>query len=60
MQKRFGFDKQRLPSDLSLSLGTASHNPMTNAAAYAVFANGGKRIKPYMIERIIGRSGSSI
>jgi penicillin-binding protein 1A len=55
--ERFGFDKQRLPSDLSLSLGTASHNPMTNAAAYAVFANGGKRIKPYMIERIIGRSG---
>ena len=39
--ERFGFDKQRLPSDLSLSLGTASHNPMTNAAAYAVFANGG-------------------
>jgi penicillin-binding protein 1A len=55
--EKFGFDKQRLPSDLSLSLGTASHNPMTNAAAYAVFANGGKRIKPYMIERIIGRSG---
>ena len=55
--ERFGFDKQRLPKDLSLSLGTASHNPMTNAAAYAVFANGGKRIKPYMIERIIGRSG---
>ena len=55
--EKFGFDKQRLPADLSLSLGTASHNPMTNAAAYAVFANGGKKVEPYMIERIIDRSG---
>ena len=30
---------------------------MTNAAAYAVFANGGKKVEPYMIERIIDRSG---
>ena len=54
--QKFGFDKQRLPADLSLSLGTASLNPMSNAAAYAVFANGGKKVKPYLISKIINRS----
>ncbi|MDB3976222.1 PBP1A family penicillin-binding protein [Gammaproteobacteria bacterium] len=55
--EKFGFDKQRLPADLSLSLGTASLNPLTNAAAYAVFANGGKKIEPYVIDRILDRAG---
>ncbi|MDC0546158.1 PBP1A family penicillin-binding protein [Gammaproteobacteria bacterium] len=55
--EKFGFDKQRLPADLSLSLGTASLNPLTNAAAYAVFANGGKKIEPYVIDRIVDRAG---
>ena len=55
--EKFGFDKQRLPADLSLSLGTASLNPLKNAAAYAVFANGGKKVEPYLISKIIDRSG---
>jgi len=55
--EKFGFDKQRLPADLSLSLGTASLNPLTNAAAYAIFANGGKKIEPYVIDRIVDRAG---
>ena len=55
--EKFGFDKQRLPADLSLSLGTASLNPLTNASAYAVFANGGKKIEPYVIDRIVDRAG---
>ena len=56
--EKFGFDKQRLPADLSLSLGTASLNPLSNAAAYSVFANGGKKIEPYLISKIIDRSGA--
>ena len=55
--EKFGFDKQRLPADLSLSLGTASLNPLSNAAAYAVFANGGKKVEPFLISKIINRSG---
>ena len=55
--EKFGFDKQRLPADLSLSLGTASLNPLSNAAAYSVFANGGKKIEPYLISKITDRSG---
>ncbi len=55
--QKFGFEQSRLPSDLSLSLGTASMSPLQNAAAYSVFANGGKEIEPYFIERIKDRSG---
>ena len=55
--EKFGFDKQRLPADLSLSLGTASLNPLSNAAAYSVFANGGKKVQPYLITKILNRSG---
>ena len=40
-----------------MSLGTASLNPLSNAAAYSVFANGGKKIEPYLISKIIDRSG---
>ena len=50
--KRFGFDKSRLPRDLSLSLGSAAVTPLEIASGYAVFANGGFRITPYFIERI--------
>ena len=58
--QKFGFDKSRLPSDLSLSLGTASLSPLKNASAYSVFANGGKAVEPYFIEKILDRSGNII
>jgi penicillin-binding protein 1A len=49
---RFGFDPAKLPKNLSLTLGTADATPMQMASAFAVFANGGYRIEPYLIERI--------
>ena len=58
--EKFGFDRERLPADLSLSLGTASLNPLSNAAAYSVFANGGKKIEPYLISKILDRKGNLI
>ena len=58
--QKFGFDKSRLPADLSLSLGTASLSPLMNAAAYSVFANGGKAIEPFFIHKIIDRNGDLI
>ncbi len=57
---KFGFDESRLPADLSLSLGTASLSPLMNAAAYSVFANGGKAIEPFFINKIIDRNGDLI
>ena len=54
---KFGFQLDRLPSDLSLALGTASLSPLENASAYSVFANGGKRVPPYFIEKVLDGSG---
>jgi penicillin-binding protein 1A len=55
--ERFGFDPKRLPENLSLALGTASAPPLTMARGFAVFANGGFRVDPYLIERIEDSEG---
>ena len=56
----FGFNKKTLPHALSLALGTLSVSPMDLAAAYAVFANGGFKIEPYLIDRITNSNGKPI
>ena len=58
--QNFGFQLDRLPSDLSLALGTASLSPLQNATAYSLFANGGKKVKPYFIEKILDGSGVTL
>ena len=52
--KRFGFTRKMLPRDLSLALGSGSLTPYNLANGYAVFANGGYRVKPYLIDYIVG------
>jgi penicillin-binding protein 1A len=54
---RFGFNTQHLPKDLSLALGSGSITPIELATGYAVFANGGYRVQPYLIQRIEDRDG---
>jgi penicillin-binding protein 1A len=49
---RFGFDKDVLPENLTLALGSLQVSPLQLASGFAVFANGGYRIKPYFIESI--------
>lgn len=51
---RFGFNPGDMPRNLSLALGSASVTPLQLAAGYAVFANGGYRVAPYFIDRIVG------
>ena len=55
---RFGFNREQLPATLSLALGSGYAPPITMATAYAVFANGGFSVKPYLIQRIEDHSGS--
>jgi penicillin-binding protein 1A len=57
--ERFGFDRERnrLPRNLTLVLGTASVSPLEMARAYAVFANGGHRVEPYFILRVEDGNG---
>lgn len=49
---QFGLDKEKLPTTLSLALGTGQATPLQMATAYSTFANGGHRIQPYFIEQI--------
>ncbi len=49
---RFGFDKNALPRNLSLALGSGAVTPLNLASGYAIFANGGYRVTPYFIDRI--------
>lgn len=57
---RFGFEKDQLPTTMSLALGSGSASPLNMASAYAVFANGGYLVKPYLIDRIDDRNGNPI
>lgn len=50
--ERFGFPRDNLPHDLTLALGSGSVTPLQMATGYAVFANGGYRVEPYLVERI--------
>jgi penicillin-binding protein 1A len=54
---RFGFDREQLPSTMSLALGAGYASPLKMATAYAVFANGGFAVKPYLIDRIEDHAG---
>jgi penicillin-binding protein 1A len=57
---RFGFDPRKLPHNLTLALGTLQVTPLEVATGYAVFANGGYRVDPYYIDRIINAAGTTV
>jgi penicillin-binding protein 1A len=55
---RFGFDPAKQPVNLTMVLGTGSVTPLQMAGAYAVFANGGYQIPPYMIQTVMDVHGT--
>jgi penicillin-binding protein 1A len=55
---RFGFDPKLHPPYLSTALGAGSVTPLQMVAAYSVFANGGYRIAPYLIARVVDARGN--
>nr|WP_137818696.1 penicillin-binding protein 1A [Pseudomonas sp. 2FG] len=57
---RFGFNKQDLPRNFSLALGTANLTPLEIAGGWSTFANGGYKVQPYLIERIHSRNGEPL
>ncbi len=59
MSKRVGVN-DNLPPFLSASLGAADTRVINMVSAYCVIVNGGKRVPPYMIERIQDRKGKTI
>ncbi len=54
---RFGFDADKHPPYLTMALGAGSVTPMQMVGAYAVFANGGYRVNPWLINRISEQTG---
>ncbi|AKJ69855.1 hypothetical protein PATSB16_42860 [Pandoraea thiooxydans] len=54
---RFGFDADRHPAYLPMALGAGAVTPLQMATAYAVFANGGYRINPFIVARITDSRG---
>ena len=58
--KNFGFEESRLPSDLSLALGSGNFSPIEMVRGFSVIANGGYLTDPYYIEKIVDRDGNII
>ena len=54
---RFGFDAERNPAYLTLALGAGAVTPLQMAGAYAVFANSGYKVSPYLISKILDADG---
>jgi len=54
---RFGFEADKHPPYLTMALGAGSVTPMQMVAGYAVFANGGFRVNPYLITHITDQQG---
>src|SRR6266700_299630 len=55
---RFGFDAERHPPYLTMALGSGSVTPLQMARAFSVFATGGYRTEPYVIQKIVDDRGN--
>lgn len=55
--EKFGFGGAALPYNGSLALGGGNATPLDMAQAFAVFANGGYAVQPYIIDAIIDAEG---
>ncbi|WP_235357687.1 penicillin-binding protein 1A [Arsukibacterium ikkense] len=51
--QRFGFAASDLPRNETLSLGSASLTPLELVTGYAVFANGGFLVTPYVVDKVV-------
>ncbi|HTS21397.1 MAG TPA: penicillin-binding protein 1A [Casimicrobiaceae bacterium] len=55
---RFGFDPKLHPPYLPMALGAGSATPLQMLGAYSIFANGGYRVTPYLIDRVVDSRGN--
>ncbi|WP_298290051.1 penicillin-binding protein 1A [Thiomonas sp.] len=57
---RFGLPLDQIPPYPTMVLGAGSFTPLQMATAYAVFANGGSLVEPYLIKRIVDAHGATV
>ena len=58
--RKFGFTADKHPANLPMALGAGSVTPWQMLGAYTVFANGGYRVQPYLIERVTDVDGRTL
>jgi penicillin-binding protein 1A len=58
--KKFGFGEATLIRNGSLALGGGQASPLDMAQGYAMLANGGHAVKPYIIDSIFGAAGEPL
>ncbi|RYC39000.1 peptidoglycan glycosyltransferase/peptidoglycan DD-transpeptidase MrcA [Pectobacterium zantedeschiae] len=58
--QRFGFPAQNIVHTESLALGAASFTPLQVVRGYAVMANGGYLVDPYLISKIESEAGGTV
>ena len=58
--QRFGFVASDLPRNETLSLGSASLTPLEVVTGYAVFANGGFLVTPFVVDRVLNEQDEVI
>ena len=58
--EQMGFNTEGMARNLTLALGTHAYTPLDIAAGYAIVANGGFRVEPYLIARIEDATGNVI
>ena len=56
--QRFGFEPEKHPPYLTMALGAGSVTPLQMATAYSVFANGGYRVDPFLISKMVDSKGA--
>lgn len=58
--ERFGFNRAKLPAFMSLALGSADLTPLEIVTGYCVFANGGNRVTPNFVKKILDYQGNLV
>ncbi|PCE24270.1 penicillin-binding protein 1A [Burkholderia ubonensis] len=58
--QRFGFDPAKTPPYLPMALGAGLVTPLQLATGYAVFANGGYKVDPYLIAEVDDAHGQPL
>ncbi len=54
---KFGFNREDIPLDETVSLGSGSHTPLEVVRGMAVIANGGFLVRPHFIDRVLNEQG---
>jgi penicillin-binding protein 1A len=57
---KLGFDTTDYVPELSLALGTQNITPLQMATGYAVIANGGYKVEPFIIQRVEDLEGVAV